>query len=505
MRTLLVRGAMWVTLTRILLNLISFISTALLARLLLPSDFGLVAIASALIAVVMAVSELSLSQALIQCRDPVDEHFDTAFTLNLIRAIILAALIALMAFPLARIYGDPRLLPIMLVSASGAVIAGIVSPRLVTFQRQLQFKQDFILQFAMKLIGFIFAISVAVIWRSYWSLVIGSTATEVSAALISFWLAPYRPRLSLSRAKELLSFSIWLTLNFAMRTFNWRMDSLLIGYALGAKSAGVYSMADNLAGLPTREGMAPISQTLFPAFSRMADDIMRLRAAYQRACAILCAVAFPLGIGFAVIAQPFIVLVLSEKWASAAPLIEVLSIMIALQTAGWPMLSLGSALGQTRAVFNCEALSFLVRLPFMILGLIVGLHTSVGGLMGVVCGRVIATAIGTLFNMILIRRLISVPILTQFLGFSRSLLACAIMACVVLLVRAQFAVNATDLALAMEIALSIVAGAMSYIAAMLVIWLLQGRPDGPESAAIALISKSVPSIMRISNKNSRTL
>ena len=103
------KGAAWIALSRIFVNAIGLVSMVVLARLLLPSDFGLVALAKSISMVVGALTELSLVQSLIQHRDPRDHHFNTAWTLNAIRSLILALVMVVLAGPSAELYGDDRL------------------------------------------------------------------------------------------------------------------------------------------------------------------------------------------------------------------------------------------------------------------------------------------------------------------------------------------------------------------------------------------------------------
>jgi len=218
----LIIGAAWIGASKILINIIGFVSTLLLARLLAPADFGLVAIASAVAMIFALITELSLSQALVQHDEPTDEHYHTAFTLNLIRGVVLTIIVGLLAWPIAKFYNDDRIFKIILGLAIGIFAGGLVNPRLAIFERNLEFRPLFLLNLAGKIAGFVVAISIAFIFRSYWALVFGQIASEVARAIASYILLRYRPRLSLSHYKELISFSIWLTLGQAVQAVNWR-------------------------------------------------------------------------------------------------------------------------------------------------------------------------------------------------------------------------------------------------------------------------------------------
>jgi O-antigen/teichoic acid export membrane protein len=489
---LVVKGAAWVAVTRVLVSLIGLISTLVLARLLVPADFGLVAIAASIISMIMAVTELSLAQALIQKREPDDSDYDTAFTLNLLRAAGLAALIAAAAWPVAWAYGDDRLQAIMLVTAASTLFGGLLNPRMVVFQRSLDFRQEFVLSVSQRLVGLALAVPVAAVYHSYWALVVGSIATQASAILVSYMLVRYRPRLTIAKWRELMSFSVWLSLTMGVRTMNWRIDTIVAGYFVGPRLVGFYSMADNLSSFATRETVAPIAATMFPAYSRMADDRDRLRAAYRRASAMLCAVAFPAGIGFALVAESLIPLLLGAKWIEAVPMIQVLAPTVALSAMGWSMIPLASALGMTRSVFNREGAGLLIRIPFLLAGLWLGLATAMGPIMGLIWGRAVGTLLGTLVNMLLVRDLLDLPMFRQFADIGRVAAGCVVMAAVCVAITAVFGPHRGTLDLMMQSASVIVGGGLTFAVVTGALWVRAGRPVGPEAEFAELVARLAP-------------
>ncbi|GGI67775.1 lipopolysaccharide biosynthesis protein [Polymorphobacter multimanifer] len=476
MKDLLTRGAFWLAATRLLVTVIGFASTVLLARLLMPEDFGLVAIAITVAALAGSVSELSLSSALVQHENPQRHHFDSAWTLNILRAALLAAVLAAAAWPVAALYGDQRLVGIMLVIAGTRLLGGFGNPRLVVFTRNLVFRQEFAMGVSQKLLGFVVALAVAVIYKSYWALVAGGAAAQLLGVALSYALLPYRPRLRLRGGRELFAFSMWLTLGRVVNTVNWRSDQLFIGYFLGSNMLGQYSFGDNLAALPTREATSPVAQTLFPAFSRLTHDRERLRAAYLRGQSLVSAVGLPIGFGLALIAEPLVVLAVGDKWLPAVVVIQILAGVFALQTLSSSLQPLAMALAETRSLFHRDLVNLGIRLPLIVIGLVTG------GLIGVLLARVVSGLSGMAINMALVRRLIGIPIGEQIAANSRSLAATGIMAGVLAaLVHAGVAAAALP-----ALAAVIAAGAFTYVASLALLWLVTGRPSGPETDVVAL-------------------
>lgn len=484
MKSALARGAVWITATRGAINVIGFFSALLLARLLLPEDFGLVAIATTMIAIMTSVTEISLSSALLQHKDPSEEHYHTAWTLGLLRALIVSMITAALAWPLAALYGDERLVGLILALSATSALGGIANPKVIELTRALVFRQEFILGVSNKLIAFLVSAVIAVVWHSYWALVAGQIVAQVSSVLISYALVRYRPRFALSKTRELLSFSVWLTFSQILTTLNYRFDTLFIGYFLGNAKLGIYSYGDNLANMVTREATSPIANTLFPAFSRMADDPDRLRAAYFKAQGLLFAIALPVGVGFAMIAEPLILLALGEKWRGAIFIVQVIASSTGAWSVGATYFPLALALGKTESVFNRDLCSFLLRVPILATGYLFG------GLTGFVVARLATGGLGLVLNMTLIRSLIGLGLRAQFLAQWRPAFAALVMVGALLAYRLvnPLPIN-SEFAAVRDLGIEIGLAGTIYVFTLWLSWRVSGRPSGVEAEAFNLISR----------------
>lgn len=481
------KGAAWIAMARLFVILIGLASTLVLARLLSPEDFGLVAIAGAATAIIGSLTELSLAQALVQHDDPKDFHYDTAWTLNNVRAVVLGLVIAAISPFVASAYGDPRLLPILLFLACTTLIDGLQSPRLVVFQRNLVFWQEFALSVSEKVSGFVVGVSIAVIFENYWALILGSAAARVFRIIASYFLAPYRPRVGFQGYRELLSFSVWLTFSKTIQMINWRADPLILGGAVQPATLGQYSMSDNLAGMPIREGLGPIRQTLFPAFSRIKDDMNRLNAAYLRAQGLLCFLALPIGAGFAAIAQPTVHLLLGEAWLPAVPMIQALALLMAFEACeGYQPLAM--ALGRTKAIFGREMRAVAIRLPLLVLGIVVG--WQMGGdfaiIMGAIAGRGMAGIINVTWNMTLIRKMTGVSMTDQVSVILRPLIASAVMFVLLTAVVSPRLVDDLSAPGVATLLAMILVGVIIYVAVVFLSWLARGMPNSAEREILRL-------------------
>lgn len=484
-RTKLIKGATALSVARLVVNSLSLISTILLARMLLPDDFGVVALATTILFILTSVTDLSLSNALIHQKEVHEDHLHSAWTLDFIRWQLLALIVGLSSYPVAFIFSEPRLFGIMIALSFSTALCGFNNPRLALFMRELDFRQNIALSITSKLVGFIVSITIAFLFRSYWAIVGGYVSAQLSSIALSYWIAPYKPKFMLKRIKELWAFSIWLSLGQIVNTLNWRFDQLLIGGFLGREELGHYTVGDTLAYTPTREATAPLGPVLFPAFSSFRDEPLRLRDAYIRAQTVTTAIALPAGVGTALIADPLVRLTMGENWLPTVFIIQALASIFALQTLSAAVQPLAMGLGETKRLFFRDCFSFAMRIPIIITGLVLG------GLFGLVIARCVSGTIAILINMYLVRQMISIGIIQQLVSNGRALMATLAMVAVVLALSGQFHYDNSTSSLIFEIAAYVTLGGFTYVATSSIMWLLAGKPLGPESFVVDIARAGV--------------
>lgn len=473
------RGAAALGMTRVVINLANLGALVLLARLLTPQDFGLVAICTTVLSVLVAMTELSMGSALVQRAEATQEHIDTAWTMAMIRGLLIAAGFALAAIPLSRLYGDARLAPLFVLSGVTGAMSGMGSPLVTLCTRQMSFRPMITMQIVQKLSAVALSIALALWLRNYWAIVLGSAIGGAISTLLSYFVIPYRPRFTLSRSRELLGFSSWLFVGQAASALNWRFDQLVIGLFLPPAQLGAYSMAETISALPTREATAPLIQTLFPSFARMQGDRDRLRHAYQTALGAVGVIALPVAVGFMLLADPFVRLALGPKWLMAVPLIKVIGACYAIQTLVTGARPLAMAEGATRTLFVRDLWGLMLRAPCVTAGLMAW------GMTGLIWGRFLSAILDYFTTTTMVRTLIGLSIRDQFLAHRRTLAAVACMAVAVLL--ADQCLLAMEAAPFTRLALLAPLGALTYLAALHGLWLASGRCAGAEAELLALL------------------
>ena len=486
----LAKGSLWISAARGLTNAFSALSTIVLARLLVPADFGLVALATSMLTILTAFTDLSLSQALVQTRDPTPDHYNTVWSLGVARGLLLALAFAVGAPLAASAYHEPRLGGIMYALAFSAALGGLQNPKLIMLQKQLLFHQTFFLGVSSTLLNVATSITVALIFRSYWALVAGLLVGQVATVVISYTLFPFRPNLRWTHFRELWRFSVWVSLGQIVNTLNYRLDQLLVGTYLGRTQLGLYTVGSRLAVLPGQEIVRPLTSTLFPAFSLVADDPERLRRAYHRVQGLVTAIALPASLGFAVIADPVVRLALGDKWIAAIPIVQLIATLYSLDTLGSLVTPLGMAKGETRALFirNCQKLA--IRMPLMIAGM------YLGGLLGLLYLRMLAGAIGVVIDMTMIKRMTGLDVLAQFRANTRCFLSVGAMIASTLLLKVLLPAPIGKLEIALMLAATVVAAASTYVASSWIFWRVAGSPPGHETDVLDAASAGLKRFRR---------
>jgi lipopolysaccharide exporter len=482
-RSRLLKGAVWLSGARLASNILATVGTLVLARLLLPSDFGLVALGTTTLSILTSVTNVSLSEALVQHRDPSLHHFHTVWTINLLRGFLIGSVFALIAVPVARYYSDYRLENVMFALSGSAILNGLENPRAIMLTKQLIFWQQFMLQVSQKLVTLITSVLIALIYHSYWALIGGILLGQFVGVLVSYTVLPFRPAFSIVYVRELFSFSIWLTLSQAINTINWNFDQLLVGKFIGKTTLGYYAVGNNLAAMPSREATAPLTGTLFPAFSNLAHDPVRLAAAYQRAQSLVTAVALPAGVGMALIADPLVRLAMGERWLPAVFVIRILAAVFAFQTFGSLAQPLAMAAGRTQLLFKRDLQAFLYRVPLVIVGL------YFGGFAGVLYARAIMGTTGLLFNTNVVTKVTGLSLWQQLRPNIRAVASVLLMAAVLAPMDAFWDKGSSHWTIALNLGALIAAGAVIYGVATFILWRVMGRPEGAETEVMQVVSK----------------
>jgi O-antigen/teichoic acid export membrane protein len=475
-------GATLMITSRLITRCIDLATLVLLGRLLTPADFGLVAIAMSVIVIVEGVSELPVLQALLRLPVLDKAHCDTAFTLAALRGAGLALTLFMLAWPLAKLYGDHRLIGLFCTLWIAPAARGLGSPRFADFPRKFEFRPAVAVEIAGKVLAFLTSVGLAWWTRSYWSIVAGTIVTPVSMSIISHLVAPYRPKLSLVAWRDFASFLGWSTAAQVVNAVNFQMDQLTLARFVSPLEIGRFSMATNLANLPTQAVVAQVVSPLMVAFSHIRGDTARLAAAYQNSAVTMVAIGFPVMVGLSMIAEPGIRLILGEQWLASVESLRLLSIAAIPYFFVSALGPLSMALNRTGIFFRLSLIEFCLKLPPILIAAIYY------GVPGVVVVRLVIAIVMAGCSMLAVRELTQLSIRAQLLRPWRPILSSILMALAIWPTETWLAGVHDILPLTLGLTAVVGFGAAVYSGSLFLLWHLANHPDGFEAKAANLIS-----------------
>ena len=321
-----IRGGIWIFALRFTNRGLGLIRTIILARLLVPADFGLLGIAMLAISTLETFSQTGFQAALVQKKEDINSYLDTAWTVSAIRGMFLFSLLFFAAPLVAKFFNSPQGTLIIRVIAATVLLSGLRNIGVVFFQKELEFNKQFLYEFSATVVDLAVAVALAFILRNVWALVWGGLAAHFVRLFMSYILHSYRPRIRFEkeRFQELLGFGRWVLGSSVLIFLITQGDDIFVGKMLGVTALGLYQMAYLISNLPATEITHVISQVTFPAYSKLTNNTSRLRESYLKVLAVSTSISIPAAGGIFVLAPEFTKIFLGDKWIEIVPLIRIL-------------------------------------------------------------------------------------------------------------------------------------------------------------------------------------
>lgn len=324
-----VKGVVWSAITSWGRQAIAFIVFFLLARLLGPEAFGLVALASVFLAFVQVFVDQGFAEAIIQRHELDPEHLDTAFWTNLGIGLLITLLCIGTAGSAADLFREPQLAPVIRWLSLNFTIIAFSSVQDAILRRNLAFKSLAIRSLVGVVAGGVVGVVMALNGYGVWSLVGQQLSSGLVQATVLWWASQWRPRFKVSQShfRELFSFGINVVGMNTLEFVNRRADDFLVGYFLGSEALGYYSVAYRLMMIGLDLLTNVINQVAIPTFSKLQLEPERLLRAFYSVIELTSLVSFPAFIGLAVLAPELIPTLLGAKWLPSIPVIQVLALI----------------------------------------------------------------------------------------------------------------------------------------------------------------------------------
>ena len=465
-------------------RLIGLISTVILARILVPADFGIIATASIVIALADVLLEMGVYMVLMQTKNPTPAHYDTAWTIRFIQTLIMTVVV-LLAAPLAADYfNNPALTPVIRILAFTFLLEGLENIWIITLQKDQQYTRDFRFMFSKRFAGFIITVAGAIIYESYWALVAGTLGGRLTGVILSYVMDRRRPHFSLEKFREIFTLSQWVWVRSVASFFQGRLHQIVVASRESSAVMGTYSLAGQISAMPTTELLAPLNRVLFPAFVKVKDNLAELKRVFLLAQSVQALVGIPAGVGLTLVANEAVTLLLGAKWLPAVPLVETLALMgcfTSITASGFYVLS---TLGKFKII------AAYAWIQVAIFALLAYLIFPQAGAQEVAELRLALAGVGLIsFTLFLRRELPGLRVTEMLDSVARPAIGAIAMALTVRAIAPYL-----TLSLLPSLALKVTIGGLAYAAVVLLAWQLSGKRKGAESYLIEkfLLSRKRP-------------
>lgn len=321
-----VKGVMWSAVERFSVQGIQFILTIVIARLVLPSDYGLIAMLSIFLSIAQVFVDSGFSNALIQKKDRTETDFSTVFYFNILISIIIYILLYISAPYIATFYKEPELSSVTRWIGLNIIISGFSIVQRAKLTINVDFKRQAKASLTAVLVSGIIGIILAYKGWGVWALVIQTLSNSLLNTVLLWIFTKWVPKWIFSRKSfnTLFSFGSKLLLSGLLHTIYINLYSLVIGRRYTSMDVGFYNRAYQFANFPSINIVGIINRVIYPIQCEMQDDNERLKTSFIKYLRMSCFIIFPLMMILAVLSKPFILLLLTDKWLPAAELLSIL-------------------------------------------------------------------------------------------------------------------------------------------------------------------------------------
>jgi PST family polysaccharide transporter/lipopolysaccharide exporter len=359
-----VKSGAWLMSQNVVGRALQLAMLAVLARLIGPSELGLVGIALLTLSATKRFTNIGLNSALIQkVEDDVDTHLNTTWMLEIGRGVLVSGVLFVIAPYVGRMFfNEPRAIEMIQVIGLSPIILGFRNPGIVYFQKNLDFHKQFVYKIGGDAAQFAVGVGYALVEPSAWAFVWGFIAADVVRLVISYAIHGYRPfpSFDLEIAKELVDYGKWLTASSILYFLYNEGDDAFVGWLLTPTALAYYQYAYRFSNAPATELTQVVNSVMFPAFSKLQTDEEELRQAFRKTLRMTSLIAFPSAIGIAAVAPDFIMTFFGEKWMSAVPAMQVLAFYGLMRSIGRTFGPIWKTIGRPDYITKLSAIRVLL-------------------------------------------------------------------------------------------------------------------------------------------------
>lgn len=410
-------------------QIITFVVSIILARILTPSDYGIVGLVTVFISISLVFAESGMGQALVQKKDADDRDFSTVFYYSIVFSMLIYAILFFVAPFIADFYNEPILVNVLRVLGLTVIIGAFNGVQRARIQRDMQFKMFFYATLVGTVISAVVGIVMAYTGFGVWALVWQQISSRLIAVVVLWFVTKWKPMLvfSFTSMKRLFGYSWKLLCSSLLDTVYNNIYSLLIGKFYSSADLGHYNRGKQFPMMIVENVNGSINGVIFPVLSKIQDDKERFKGTVRRSIKTSTYMIFPLMAGLAAVAEPLVRILLTDKWLPAVPFIQFCCFTYAF----WPVhtanLQAIKALGRSDTYLKLEIIK-------KICGVVILVITLPFGLTAMMFGRCVATVITSIINASPNKKLMNYSYMEQIKDMLPSIVLSLIMCAVVLLV-----------------------------------------------------------------------
>jgi teichuronic acid exporter len=408
-KKLVLSGGIWTVLEKLSANGVSFIVSIVLARLLLPEDYGVIALITVFIALAETFVSSGLGVALIQKKDAQSIDFSSVFYFNIVFSVILYVIIYFLAIMVANFYEIPILKLVLRVLGLSVIIGGINNVQQAYVSKTMTFKNFFYATFFGTILSGLLGIMLAFLKYGIWALVFQQLSYKIVSTIILWFMVKWRPTKEFSKTNlsELLSFG-WkiLTKSIIEILFN-NLYTMIIGKKYSSNVVGYYNKGQSFPNFISTCVNTPLQKVLFPIFSRVQNEKGTLCKMYRKAVLSSSYVIVPLMLGLAGLGQELISIMLTKKWLPSVPYLQLWCISYIFMPVLIESQQVINALGHSDVLLKVE-------IKQKIMGLIIAFVSIPFGIVMMMLGYNLYIFIATIMNAKLIEKYIEYSVNSQF-------------------------------------------------------------------------------------------
>ncbi|MDQ7025889.1 MAG: lipopolysaccharide biosynthesis protein [Anaerolineae bacterium] len=459
------KGIFWSYATYIWQRLLTLATTAILARLLVPEDFGLIAFAIIIMALIESVRGFGINDALIYTSEKVEEAAETAFVINTVIGFVQFALAYFLAPYATNFFDDARIVDVLRIISLVFIFDGLGKTHSAMLEKELKFRRSAMPNIIATAIKGLVSIVLAFMGFGVWSIVFGQVIGSITRMIARWWTLRWIPRLHFytERARALWDYGVHVLIFTLLNVALEQADQILIGTMLGQLQLGYYAIGVRFPELVIANFSLILTKALFPAFSKFQNDVAKMKNGYLMTTKYTAFLTVPMGLGMVAVAREVVLVIFGSQWEPAIILMQVLALLGMVATLQWSVGDVLKALGRPDVLTKLQVVEAIYTFPMIYGFVVVGRLAVMASL-----ANLIAITMGAITRMFVIARFLDIKPKVFYTMFRSPFVNATIMVFVIWVWR-TFAYS-LGLPLLVILITSIVIGIIVYAAGM---WLME--------------------------------